>query len=86
MDQRFFLVSGKTLEDLTDILNTDHSGNGRVIFIEKTRSGYTAMIDTYALVVATVEDIMNAQAMEEELREQQRDVLRNANMTTIKAV
>ena len=84
--ERYRLVSGKTLIELLLVLNGDESENGRIVFMEKTRSGYIALLDTYALVVATVEDIMNSQAMEEELRERQRDILRNANMTTIKAV
>lgn len=86
MPTRFLLVSGKTLEDLLDTLNTEYESVGRVVFMEKTRTGYSCVIDTYALVVATLEDVMGAEAMEAERREFNRRNLENAELTTINSV
>ena len=61
MYERFRLVSGKTLIELTELLNDPDAGYSRVVYMEKNRKGYTAMLDTYALVVATLDDVREQQ-------------------------
>lgn len=57
MLERYRIVFGKTLIELTEFLNDPDNGYSRLVYMEKNRSGYTALLDTYALVVATLDDI-----------------------------
>lgn len=79
MDQRFYIVSGKTRKDLLDSLNNTDNEYGRVIYVEKDKTGYYAIIDTHMLVVTPVD----IDEEEIERRENNKEILQRIPMNTI---
>lgn len=65
-------------------LNAEHGDVGRVIAWESDSDGWHAILDTYALLVATLEDINESIALEESIRAQNREWLANAPMKSSK--
>ena len=79
MSLRFRIYSGKTLEDLLEQLNNHPDYCGRIVFMEHTSDGYTAVLDEWAL---TIIDINSLDDDEDETREFNRNILLNANLDT----
>jgi hypothetical protein len=82
MSLRYHLVSGKTLENITDQLNDEDAYYGRIVYMEKTKTGYLALIDTYALVIAHVSDLNSDEEEEQERREYNQNMLLSAKLDT----
>jgi hypothetical protein len=82
MSPRYHLVSGKTLENITDQLNDEDAYYGRIVYMEKTKTGYAAMIDTYALVIAHVSDLNSDEEEEQGRREYNQMMLKNLDLDT----
>lgn len=79
MDQRFYIIYGKTLKDLLHSLNNTDNEYGRIVYVEKGKTTYAALIDTHMLVVTPVD------IDEEEItrREQNKEILQRMPMDTL---
>lgn len=59
MQLRFLLVSGKTLEEVIEMLNNSNLNYARIVYWEKAGRKYRAVIDTAPLHVITYGDLQD---------------------------
>lgn len=83
--QRYLSVSGKTLTDLLIALNDPDLQLGRVVYIEKTRAGYTAILDTYAIITVHISEIQADEEQEAERRKHNQMLLQKMLLDMSKA-